>query len=169
MAKVRVGTADLLEMLMERDEDVSSQCQCQCQCQYTFALGQDTFMDLTKWKWRRSKDIIEMLQGRLVIFRRKVSPLSSSSEDDTEEANKSTTVYTLEDDPLQQRIDAVGREMKDTCPMLKENIKIANGLSLTAISSSFVRDCQDEEILTKNLHPSVLDYIKKNQMYSFSN
>mmetsp|Transcript_15942 Transcript_15942/g.24139 ORF Transcript_15942/g.24139 Transcript_15942/m.24139 type:complete len:225 (+) Transcript_15942:183-857(+) len=54
----KVGTADLLDMLLSEEKDAD----------FSFAMGADTFMDLTKWKWRRSKDIWKLLNGRILTF-----------------------------------------------------------------------------------------------------
>ena len=51
MKNLRVGTAELLEMLMEQEPLT----------EFSFALGQDTFMDLTTFKWRRTRDIFSLL------------------------------------------------------------------------------------------------------------
>eukprot|EP00547_Thalassionema_nitzschioides_P008070 CAMPEP_0194225398 /NCGR_PEP_ID=MMETSP0156-20130528/39524_1 /TAXON_ID=33649 /ORGANISM="Thalassionema nitzschioides, Strain L26-B" /LENGTH=224 /DNA_ID=CAMNT_0038957325 /DNA_START=22 /DNA_END=698 /DNA_ORIENTATION=+ len=54
----KVGTADLLDMLTAEEKDVD----------FSFAMGADTFMDLTQWKWRRSQDIWKLLEGRILTF-----------------------------------------------------------------------------------------------------
>lgn len=54
----KVGTADLLDMLIAEEKDVD----------FSFAMGADTFMDLTQWKWRRSQDIWKLLDGRIITF-----------------------------------------------------------------------------------------------------
>ncbi|KAL3900555.1 MAG: hypothetical protein SGARI_006216, partial [Bacillariaceae sp.] len=62
LTTMRVGTADLLDMLLEENKDA----------EYSFCLGADTFMDLTAWKkWKRSKDVLRLLEGRLVVVHRK--------------------------------------------------------------------------------------------------
>lgn len=53
-----MGTADLLDMLLSEEKDTD----------FSFAMGADTFMDLTEWKWRRSKDIWKLLNGRILTF-----------------------------------------------------------------------------------------------------
>ena len=30
-------------------------------------MGADTFMDLTSYKWKRSKDVVSMIEGRFVV------------------------------------------------------------------------------------------------------
>ena len=82
---MRVGTAALLDLLRIEEPDT----------EFTFAMGADTFIDLTDWKWKRSKDILkEQLNGRIVVFQRPSNEASSSS---------SSSV-------LEQRVSKVNRE-----------------------------------------------------------
>jgi len=64
---IRVGTAELLEMLDEEEPDT----------EFSFCLGADTFVDLTSLKWRRSSDVLRLLGGRLVVFERKGADIES--------------------------------------------------------------------------------------------
>lgn len=137
--KLRVGFIDLLEMLLERDG----------MQEFTLAVGTDTFMDLSTYKWRRSKDIFQLLKGRIVIFRRKG-------------AGTEVDVQTLED-----RIDEVARQLKDICPDLKQNVRLVEVPSLSEISSSLVRSTNDESVISQALNANVLNYIKEKKMYSF--
>ncbi|GFH61486.1 hypothetical protein CTEN210_17962 [Chaetoceros tenuissimus] len=142
MNKLRVGTAELLEMLMEQEP----------MTEFSFALGQDTFMDLTTFKWRRTRDIFSLLNARLVVFHRK-----QQQESDHEDAC----------DVLQQRICHIAKELKEVCPTLEENLTIVH-VKLSSISSTKVRETTDESFLQEALHPHVLQYIKDKQLYAFS-
>ena len=83
-SSVRVGTADLLDMLLDEEPNAN----------FSFALGADTFMDLTTFKWRRSHDVLDLVGGRLmVIYRQTESAESRYCEKD-----------------LQNRIDMVNKE-----------------------------------------------------------
>jgi len=64
---VRIGTAELLEMLHEEEPDT----------EFSFCLGADTFVDLTSLKWKRSSDVLRLLGGRLVVFARKGTDIDS--------------------------------------------------------------------------------------------
>ena len=143
MNKLRVGTAELLEMLMEQEPLT----------EFSFALGQDTFMDLTTFKWRRTRDIFSLLNARLIVFHRKQE---ESDHDDGSHMNM-----------LQQRISHIAKEIKDTCPLLEENLTIVH-VKLSSISSTKVRETVDESFLQEALHPNVLQYIKEKQLYAFS-
>jgi len=154
---LRVGTADLLDMLLEQNKSV----------EYTIALGADTFMDLTTWKWRRSKDIMEILKGRFIVFRRlQHVQVLQDGKDDTSGADADAGDAVTEAE-LIDRIDRVSIEMKQSCPQFKDNARIFRVPSLSAISSSLVRSSRDEDQLSSSLDERVLKYIKENRMYSF--
>lgn len=142
MNKLRVGTAELLELLMEQEP----------MTEFSFALGQDTFMDLTTFKWRRTRDIFSLLNARLVVFHRK------QQEDSDHDDGKKM---------LQQRICHIAKELKEVCPTLEENLTIVH-VQLSSISSTKVRETIDESFLQEALHPNVLQYIKDKQLYAFS-
>lgn len=59
-ASIRVGTADLLAMLISNEPEVN----------FTLALGADTFIDLANGKWRRGDEVIQLVGHRMVVFRR---------------------------------------------------------------------------------------------------
>jgi len=142
---LRVGTADLLDMILENDPSI----------ELTLALGADTFMDLTTWKWRRAKDIIRILKGRFIVFQRKV-------QDDDDANSSSGTVVTEEE--LQKRID----DIKEDCPDLKRNIIIENVSYLTPVSSSSARTSLDENYLKSEICVGVLEYMKQKKLYQFA-
>ena len=113
----------------------------------TFALGADTFMDLTRWKWRRSKDVIQLFEGRMVIFIRKIQ--------------KDADNDAITERELQKRIDDVSGEF----PCLKSNATIEKVPNLSSVSSSLVRTCVDEEYIQKEIGNRVLSYIKQKKLY----
>lgn len=106
--------------------------------EFTFCLGTDTFVDLTSLKWKRSADVLRLLEGRLVVFSRKGSNIIAKEQ--IELVNK------------QQGIDAQFVEIE----------------TLTDVSSSMIRACKDDKILQRSLSPSVLEYIKEHHLYAFS-
>ena len=130
--QLSVGTADLLEMLMEEEPNVD----------FTFCLGTDTFMDLTNWKWKRSKDVLRLLNGRIMVLHRKGM---------------------TKNDELRDRINAVNKTDGNG------NIELLEIPSLQEISSSSVRSCTNEEFLEHLVTPQVLDYMRNHKLYSFSN
>lgn len=125
---LRVGTADLLEMLME-DEPESD---------FSFCLGADTFFDLTEWKWRRSKDVLRLLHGRLVVVNR-----------EGVEGN------------LVERVESVNRTES-------ANVILLDVPKLKKVSSSAARICSQEEELRNILCDGVVKYMKMNRLYTFS-
>jgi nicotinic acid mononucleotide adenylyltransferase len=56
--ELRVGTADLLDMLREEEPETD----------FTFCLGMDAFADLTNLKWKRSEHVLSL--GRFVVIDR---------------------------------------------------------------------------------------------------
>jgi nicotinic acid mononucleotide adenylyltransferase len=56
--ELRVGTADLLDMLLEDEPETD----------FTFCLGLDAFVDLSNLKWKRSEHVLSL--GRFVVFDR---------------------------------------------------------------------------------------------------
>mmetsp|Transcript_3668 Transcript_3668/g.5390 ORF Transcript_3668/g.5390 Transcript_3668/m.5390 type:complete len:251 (-) Transcript_3668:129-881(-) len=132
---LRVGTADLLDMFLEEEPTTD----------FTFCLGADTFMDLTKWKWRRSKDLLSLLEGRfLVIFR-----IGDNGE------------CVVDEETLEQQVQKVHTENNG-------NARILRIPTLTEVSSTLARSSSDETYLSSHVHPAVLEYIKENNMYGFS-
>ena len=125
---LRVGTADLLEMLKQEEPNTD----------FSFCLGSDTFLDLTSFKWRRSRDVLQLLEGRLIVFARK----------------------------------GTNADLKEYIDKLKEEESINTMLlevpTLTEVSSSFVRSSKNEKDLSQCLSSGVLEYMKQNQLYSFS-
>lgn len=129
-ASLRVGTAELLEMLQEEEPETD----------FSFCLGADTFLDLTAWKWRRSKDVLSLLNGRLVVLHRK----GVTGTDD-----------------LKDRINQVNREEG------RGNIAMLDLETLGDVSSSLVRSMTSEEELHSHLTVSLVEYIKANRFYAF--
>lgn len=130
LRSLRVGTADLLEMLMKQEPETD----------FSFCLGSDTFMDLTAWKWRRSKDVLRLIDGRLVVLYRKGTKGSD----------------------LHKRIQTVN-EMEG-----KGNIILLEIPSLREVSSTSVRSLADDDKLSDLVSPEVLTYIKEHRLYAFS-
>jgi len=126
---LRIGTADLLDMLLEQERDTD----------FTFCLGSDTFIDLTDWKWKRSKDVLSLLQGRLMVIDR---------------PNETTA-------GLQERIDQINERES-------ANVRLLRVPTLSSVSSTMIRSCQDENKLQSLLSSAVLDFIKEQKMYSFA-
>ena len=133
IASLRVGTADLLEMLMEEEPNVD----------FSFCLGADTFMDLTAWKWQRSKDVLRLLEGRLIVLVRKGI----------------TTTATH----LRERVELVNQT-----EYARQNIMLMEIPDLQRVSSSLVRSTVDPIELNGVVSPAVLEYMLAHELYGFS-
>ncbi|KAL7546917.1 hypothetical protein ACHAWF_010243 [Thalassiosira exigua] len=138
-SSLRIGTADLLDMLTTEEPDVD----------FTLAFGSDTFIDLTSGKWKRTDDLLDMVGHRMVVFRR-LPGADNSDSDDTEQLLR-------ENMGKWQRID-YGHS----------SIRIVEIPTLTNVSSSVVRASTNESVLKEMLASDVLDYIKQKRMYSIS-
>jgi len=139
---LRVGTADLLDMLQEdsEEDDMSKPL-----LELTLALGADTFMDLTKWTWLRSEDVFKLLNGRIIVFVRKTEDMMISEE------------------KLSERIKEVQHKFSNSSDIDGDNIRLAYVPTLTTVSSSEIRKTKD----TSALKPEVAEYIKEHNLYGF--
>ena len=133
MAAIRVGTADLLDMLLEEEPHA----------EFSFAMGADTFMDLTDWKWRRSKDVLQLLDGRFVVMIRRGLAMSK--------------------DQVQERLDQLNSS-QDT----DGTARLLDIPTLSDVSSTKIRASSDTEMLSTMLTPTVLEYIRTRKLYGFT-
>eukprot|EP00978_Attheya_sp_CCMP212_P023348 scaffold71399_cov72-Attheya_sp.AAC.1 len=130
--RLRVGTADLLDMLRNSNPNVD----------FSLMLGSDTFLDLTSWKWRRSRDVIQLVEGRLLVIQRK---------------------GVIENTKVDQKLQLVNEMVQD--PNAAQTLLIS---SLSSVSSTLVRSSTDEQLLNDSITPDVLQYMKDNKLYAFS-
>lgn len=166
-SSVRVGTAELLEMFIMDEPDTL----------FTLTLGRDTFMDLTDWKWRRSRDILSLLEGRLlVIHRLQEGSLASSSTNSSLEKEKHN-LDELNLQELKKRVDQTNKELNvvgHKCSDLQKDteaigpIKVIQIPTLSDVSSSLVRTTTDKSLLLNLVTTSVLEYISSHQLYGFN-
>jgi nicotinic acid mononucleotide adenylyltransferase len=134
---LRVGTAALLDLLRIEEPDTD----------FTFAMGADTFIDLTDWKWKRSKDILkEQLNGRIVVFQRPSNEAASSSSS-----------------LLEQRVSKVNREEGAGVRIFQLNDSLSQG-----VSSTLIRSIRTREDLEGLVAPRVQDYIVDKKLYGFA-
>jgi nicotinate (nicotinamide) nucleotide adenylyltransferase len=133
LASLQVGTADLLEMLVEESK------QTNIETEFSFCLGADTFMDLTAWKWRRSEDVMLLLEGRLIVVQRKGMDQGEELLERVKRLNEAHG----------------GRVMFLDVPMLED------------ISSSKARKANDINNLRQMLPSKVVDYIMSHKLYNF--
>ena len=158
---LRVGTADLLDVLKARNPNTD----------YTFCMGADTFRDLTKFKWKRSKDVFKLLDGRLIVLDRKSEEATTPSTIDNNKNsnnntskdinNTSTSTTSSSNINLEELVSQINESESAQVELLKVPC-------LSSVSSSMIRATRNEDMLVQNLHPQVLEYIKTNQLYSFS-
>jgi nicotinic acid mononucleotide adenylyltransferase len=114
---------------------------------FTLALGADTFIDLANGKWRRTEEVFKLVGHRMIIFRR-MSENNNGPE---------------KEEQIQQGI-AKWQLLNETM----SSIRLVGIPSLTDASSSTVRSTSDETILSKLVTKPILEYIKQNKLYAFS-
>jgi nicotinic acid mononucleotide adenylyltransferase len=105
---------------------------------FSFCLGADTFVDLTAWKWRRSRDVLRLLGGRLVVLHRKGT----------------------NGDLLRGRVESVNQTES-------ANVALLDVPHLEEVSSSLVRSCCEGDKLASMVSSGVLSYMKTNGLYAF--
>ena len=143
-AHVSVGTAALLEYLLEQ------QSNCDSEVKYTFCLGADAFMDLTAGKWKESARVLTLLQGRFLVFHR----IEEGND------NKNAAITNTSRLAIQERVQSVPGARLISVP------------SLGAVSSSRVREAvaaQDWNVFQSDetmVDPKVLTYIRDNGLYN---
>lgn len=141
-ASIRIGTADILEMLISNEPDAD----------FTLALGADTFIDLASGKWRRTEDVFKLVGYRMVVFHRL-----------TEENDVQISGDAGKDELLQQSVTKW-----QLVNATQSSIRIIQIPILSNVSSSVVRRTSDETTLREMLSIEVLEYVKRNQMYALS-
>ena len=155
---IRIGTADLLDMLTTNEPNVD----------FTLALGSDTFVDLASRKWKRTEDIFKLIGHRLVVFRRKREVLGHEGNN-----NEHAAPMTAEDAGLLYENEKLLQDFIAKWQIINpstqsSSIKHVCIPTLTNVSSSAVRQSTDEQGLRDMVSQSVLDYIIEHKLYAFS-
>ena len=136
---IRVGTIDLLDYLISLNKAKGMEEE------FTLAMGADTFMDLTTYKWKRSKDIIRIVGGRFIVKCRESDTLISTAD-------------------VLERIERVNNDFRNEVPSLILDVHI-NDEAVSSTSSSAAREVSDESELSRYLDVKVIEYIKANELY----
>ena len=172
-----VGTADILDMLIENEPDVD----------FTWAIGEDAFIDLASGKWKRAEDIFRLLGHRIIVFRRSIHynnnavdedgikelPTNDNNNDNNETEQilrDCVTKWTLHR-PIGGTAGLNGEAglTSSSSSSSSSSIKLVHVPTLSSnVSSSAARATSDETILNTMLSNNVLDYIRHHCMYSFS-
>lgn len=152
ISSIRVGTADLIEYMQSNEPDVD----------FTFSMGADTFIDLTSWKWRRSKDVLSLLNGRLLVLHRAMPHAAGNNDASTKKKDE-------EHDIISEQL--VGIRVSEVNEMFGDNVGAARAVHvpyLSSISSTIVRSTKDIQQLKCWLSNDVVAYIQANGLYQFS-
>ncbi len=127
--------------------------------EFTLALGADTFIDLVSGKWRRSEEVLKLVEYRIVVFRR-LSEEDDASSVEIQQHDKVKECISK----LQQRVD-LKTPPAITVTEIPTDTKSEMGVS---VSSSAARNTTDEALLREILSADVLEYIRERKMYAFS-
>jgi len=160
-----VGTAALLEYLIETEGSIEQQFPDEDEGmgsssnaatpEFALCLGADTFLDLIDGKWRESGRVLDLIQGRILVFYRPPSSsTSTSSVADAESGNALKRRKQERFDLLQRRVDEV------------PNARLLRVDGLEDISSSQVRSCTDVSELRRMVVPGVLEYMRQHKLYA---
>ena len=125
---------------------------------FTLALGADTFIDLVNGKWRRSEDVLRLVDYRIVVFRR------SMKEDDKE----SEQLKQQSDNDVHECIAKLRQRVQSTTITVTQIPAATNSIRGVSVSSSAARCTTDEALLRQILSDDVLKFIKERRMYAFS-
>lgn len=151
-SSVRVGTADLLAMMTTDEPNVD----------FTLALGADTFIDLVNGKWRRSEDVLRLVDYRIVVFRRLMEEDDEESEQLKQQSDNDVQECIAK---LRQRVQSTTSQLAITVTQI---LAATNSIRGVSVSSSAARCTTDEALLRQILSDDVLKFIKERRMYAFA-
>lgn len=180
---ISVGTADLLEHYQQSNNDTANEEQASAQ--YTLCLGMDTFLDLMTGKWRRTQDILDLVQGRFVVLYRKEGDDNDGSDDEmaSQTLRLKEAMYTLEesygasDACLVLHVPTLGAISSTLVRSLSSELSLKSmvggtmepqnmsDLTQLPLKKSHSDLAQLEERMKKMVSPDVFDYMQKHQLY----
>ena len=144
---LRVGTFDLLDRLTKEEPDA----------EFTFCMGADTFIDLTKGKWKRSEDVLQLLKGRIVVFQRQAGVSDSRGDHDNVDDDD-------DDEELRERVLSINETHGAQVQIVRLEINNAHG----TVSSTKIRSIRTREELKGLVVPQIEEFIVKKQLYGFA-
>jgi len=164
ISTIRIGTADLLDMFLAEEPNVD----------FTFTMASDTFTDFTDMKWRRSLDVVKLLQGRILIILRKIGNSDADDEAKWNEVKRRMDKLNTERvwDKNENVVVEGTNEENETADRRRGNTYMENPVrtiqipSLTAVSSTVIRKSDDELKVRELVHPQVVDYILEHKLYA---
>lgn len=129
---------------------------------FTLALGADTFIDLVNGKWRRSEDVLRLVDYRIVVFRRLMEEDDEESEQLKQQSDNDVQECIAK---LRQRVQSTTSQLAITVTQIPAATNSIRGVS---VSSSAARCTTDEALLRQILSDDVLKFIKERRMYAFA-
>jgi nicotinic acid mononucleotide adenylyltransferase len=186
-SNLRVGTADLLEMLITQQQQQQQQqgsninngeeeveVQVHASTEFSFCLGADTFMDLTDWKWKRSKDVLKLLNGRLVVVNRKQHNNQQQQQGNNNSNNNNNNQQEQDQEQeqklmllLRQRIDYINTSLNGQVILLDVPTlgNVSSSMARSLLSSSNKNGDTTRKNLKNTLPLTVVDYIRQHELY----
>jgi nicotinic acid mononucleotide adenylyltransferase len=140
----RAGTAELLDFMKMNDKI------CGDIVEYCLVLGSDTFIDLMDYKWERSKDVIDNVEGRFLVISRQL---------------KFPGEQVLHHELLEKKVDLLNQNFYG---FNKPNARVFNVPDVNGVSSTDARLTVNEAVLKQILEPAIFRYVKQNKLYAFS-
>lgn len=140
-----MGTFDLLDLLTTEEQDT----------EFTFCMGADTFIDLTNWKWKRSKDVMRLLEGRIIVFQRHIGG----------DCNNNDDISSM----LEKRVSTMnsGINTEGTGDGQVQIVRL-DGEARDNVSSTQIRSITLREELKGLVTPQIEEYIVANKLYGFA-
>ena len=118
-------------------------------------MGADTFMDLTDWKWKRSKDLVRLLQGRIVVF---VRPIGGDGVAMDDVGNN-----------LEKRVSTMNNGAGEAAGNVRiVRLDTRGATAIGNVSSTQIRSIRSREELKGLVTPQIEDFIVTNKLYGFS-
>jgi len=118
--------------------------------EYCLVLGSDTFIDLMDYKWERSKDVIDNVEGRFLVISRQL---------------KFPGEQVLHHELLEKKVDLLNQNFYG---FNKPNARVFNVPDINGVSSTDARLTVNEAVLKQILEPAIFRYVKQNKLYAFS-
>lgn len=148
---VPVGTVDILEYLVAHEPYTT----------FYLCLGADTYRDICSGKWRRTQDLVNVLQDRIIVIDRTEQRNEDLATSVEELAQIHRNVY---ESRVDHRSFANGNNASIAVPA---SVFRLPDVFQANVSSSRVRVSTDTTFLSHYLTPSVLKYIQSNKLYAF--
>ncbi|CAB9527570.1 expressed unknown protein [Seminavis robusta] len=166
---ISIGTADLLEYY-NRQDDIPTD--------YTLCLGADTFLDFTGGKWRRTQDILDLIQGRFVVLFRQEDTTYSGKQEPNQQQQLEQAVAKLEGtygsgSIRLLQVPTLGAVSSTLVRKLSREMSQSEDSTGNTNAQKLTEQNQQQQIaelqLREIVDSRVLEYMKEHGLYGFQN